>query len=209
MHIYAFGSICRGEMTADSDVDLLAIVSGHEPRLDAQKFSIYSYERIDELWCLGNAFAWHLARESKLIYASDGVDYLSNLGMPAPYTRASYDCARFRDVFLASLDAIEKGSPSLVFEMSCAFLAIRNIATCYSLRMLSAPTFGRDSALRLGQKNVPISSDMYMLLRRARVLSTRGVGPSIDNLNITELINELRHCQSWIDMLCREVANDG
>lgn len=32
MHIYAFGSICRGEVDASSDIDMLAIVNGHDAR---------------------------------------------------------------------------------------------------------------------------------------------------------------------------------
>lgn len=33
MHIYAFGSICRGEIDKNSDIDLLAIVDGFDARL--------------------------------------------------------------------------------------------------------------------------------------------------------------------------------
>ena len=50
MHIYAFGSMCRGDISIGSDIDLLALVEKHDPRLDPGKFSIYSYKRIGELW---------------------------------------------------------------------------------------------------------------------------------------------------------------
>ena len=67
MHVYAFGSICRGDVSLTSDIDLLAVVDGYDPRFDPNVFSIYSYNRIEELWAEGNPFAWHLAKESKVV----------------------------------------------------------------------------------------------------------------------------------------------
>ena len=100
MHIYAFGSICRGDISVDSDVDLLALVEGRDSRLDPEKFSIYSYARMLELWEAGNAFAWHLSLESRLIYAADGTDFLRSLGSPSRYSGAVADCLKFRDVYV-------------------------------------------------------------------------------------------------------------
>ena len=84
MHIYAFGSVCRGDVSPDSDVDLLAIVQGYDPRFSPDDYSIYSYERIRGIWAEGNPFAWHLSIESKLLYSPDGSDFLEALevGMP-------------------------------------------------------------------------------------------------------------------------------
>ena len=48
VHIYAFGSVCRGDLSIGSDVDLLALVSGLDARFDPDMFSIYSYKRIEE-----------------------------------------------------------------------------------------------------------------------------------------------------------------
>jgi len=163
MHIYAFGSICRGDISIESDIDLLALVQGHDHRLNQNKFSIYSYKRISELWEEGNAFAWHLALESKIIFSEDGNDFIRNLGMPSAYTAGPRDCARFRDVFESSLSAIESNTSSLVFELSTIFLALRNIATCYSLAKMAKPTFGRDSARTLGAKKLCVSEDVYTL----------------------------------------------
>ncbi|WET17143.1 hypothetical protein P2W49_10480 [Yersinia intermedia] len=39
---------------------MLAIVSGRDERFNPRDYSIYSYERINELWKEGNPFAWHL-----------------------------------------------------------------------------------------------------------------------------------------------------
>ncbi|WP_424545407.1 nucleotidyltransferase domain-containing protein [Serratia marcescens] len=54
MHVYAFGSLCRGEMSKYSDIDLLALVNDKDDRFDSDIYSIYSYERLDELWKEGN-----------------------------------------------------------------------------------------------------------------------------------------------------------
>jgi predicted nucleotidyltransferase len=43
LHIYVFGSICRGEVAPGSDVDLLAISSGGGNDLSRSMFSIYSH----------------------------------------------------------------------------------------------------------------------------------------------------------------------
>ena len=61
MHIYAFGSLCRGEVDFGSDVDLLSIIEGPDSRFDPDVFAKYSYDRIRSLWKEGNPFAWHLA----------------------------------------------------------------------------------------------------------------------------------------------------
>lgn len=209
MHIYAFGSICRGDISVDSDIDLLALVDGHDPRLSPDKFSIYSYERIRELWAVGNAFAWHLALESKIIYSDSREDFLQGLGMPSKYASAQVDCNRFREIFELALFAVREGTPSLVFELSTIFLAMRNIATCYSLAALPAPTFGRDSARKLGVYSIPISESTYSLLMRARVLSTRGLGEGIVDIDTSDLLEELESCQTWIRRLCSEVDRNG
>jgi predicted nucleotidyltransferase len=82
VHIYAFGSICRGEIDTKSDIDLLAIVGGNDNHFDTSTYSMYSYNRLTELWLEGNPFAWHLATESKLIYSSDEKDFIKDLGSP-------------------------------------------------------------------------------------------------------------------------------
>lgn len=71
---YSIHAISRGvdlliPISVDSDIDLLALVEveGFDQNIDPDKFSIYSYKRIQELWTAGNAFAWHLSLESKLI----------------------------------------------------------------------------------------------------------------------------------------------
>lgn len=76
-HIYAFGSLCRGELDEFSDVDLLACVESQEQvrNINPRRFSVYTHDRIRALWSEGNPFAWHLYLESKLVFASDDKDF--------------------------------------------------------------------------------------------------------------------------------------
>jgi hypothetical protein len=176
-HFYAFGSICRGETDPGSDIDLLACISTPKPELDPKKFSIYTYERIRQLWREGNPFAWHLHLESRLIFSSDGSDFLANLGAPSRYTRIAEDCVKFHKLFSESYDSLLRSSNSMVFHMSCLFLATRNFATCYSFGT-GRPIFSRKSPLLINRK-LPISDEAFDVFARARILSTRGYGLSI------------------------------
>ena len=129
--------------------------------------------------------------------------------MPSKYSGAVADSLKFRDIFESSFQSVQAGTPSLVFELSTIFLALRNIATCYSLARTESPTFGRDSAKRLGPRSLYIDGNVYSLLMQARLLSTRGVGESIGDIDLTILIPELERCRSWIDEICHEVSFNG
>jgi hypothetical protein len=209
LHIYAFGSVCRGDITPDSDIDLLAIVDGRDDRFDAEVFSIYAYKRVAELWEAGNAFAWHLHFESKLIYADDGRDNLADRGSPSAYTRARTDCARFKSVFENAYDALRAKTVSSVFELSSIFLSIRNLATCYSLGIRGEANFGRDAAIRLGRLSVPLTREAYEILRRARFLSTRGLGAYITRQETERVLREGDTLSEWVEKIAREAQQHG
>ncbi|GJL75554.1 nucleotidyltransferase domain-containing protein [Nitrosomonas sp.] len=181
-HIYAFGSVCRGEIDSASDIDLLACLSRSKPEIDPKKFSIYTYDRIRKLWQEGNPFSWHLYLESKLIYTSDGSNFLMDLGKPAKYTKVLEDCAKFNKLFLESYHSLMKSSNSIVFNLSCMFLAARNFATCHSLG-IDKPTFSRMSPLLIDQR-LPITKEAFDVFARARILSTRGHGETISEIDI-------------------------
>jgi hypothetical protein len=176
MHIYAFGSVARGDISYDSDVDMLALVDGIDTRFDPEVYSIYSYERIRELWREGNPFAWHLSLEAILIHSSDGSSFLNDLGQPAPYMNGHVDCQKFMAIFQDASVALQSGVDSQVFEFSVVFLAIRNFATCFSLATSEVPTFSRHSALEI-KYPLRIDAAAYRTLSQARTLSTRGRGP--------------------------------
>jgi hypothetical protein len=201
MHIYAFGSICRGDVTSDSDVDLLAIVSGYDARFSQDDYSIYSYDRIKEIWADGNPFAWHLSLESKLLYSSDQLDFLVSLGEPRPYGAARRDCEKFRALFREARDSFISCTGSNVFDLSVVFLAIRNFAACYSLGVLDKPDFSRHSAIRLGPYSLSLSRDAYEVLERARVLCTRAVGTCIMDEDADIAAGQFSHIEEWMNKL--------
>ncbi|MBW4559553.1 MAG: nucleotidyltransferase domain-containing protein [Mojavia pulchra JT2-VF2] len=201
MHIYAFGSICRGDISLGSDIDLLAIVESYESRIDPDKFSIYSYKRIQEIWQEGNPFAWHLSLESRLLFSSDKLDYLKVLESPEKYKNCVQDCEKFFLLFREAHASIITGSNSRVFDLSTVFLSIRNIATCFSLGVMEQPDFSRNSALCLGVNSIPIALDSYYVLERARILCTRGYGKTITDDEIVTTIRRLNEVHEWMHKL--------
>lgn len=210
MHIYAFGSICRGDISLCSDVDLLAIVEGYDYRIDPEMFSIYSYKRIQELWHEGNPFAWHLSLESRLLFSSDQLDYLRTLGSPKPYKNCVQDCEKFFALFREAYDSLIANSTSKVFDLSTVFLSIRNIATCFSLGTMDKEhsSFSRNSALCLGCNSIPIARDSYQILERSRLLCTRGYGKNITNDEINTVIPILNEVHEWMNNLVKKAKEN-
>lgn len=197
MHIYAFGSVCRGEVDKYSDIDLLAITNDKENDLTPSKYSIYSYPRIQELWEIGNAFAWHLFYESRLLFASDEVDYLKELGKPSAYTDGINDCNKFFQIFQSASKSLEYSDDSQIYDLSIIFLSIRNFSTCFALH-LGIPLFSRNSAKSLGKNSLPIDDSTYNIFERARILSTRGEGYIIDDCEINKASTSLKDIESWM-----------
>ena len=206
MHIYAFGSVCRGEISHDSDIDLLAIVDGYDSRFDPHEYSIYSYGRIRELWREGNPFAWHLSIEAKLLFASDGKNTLDSLGPPAPYSSCTRDCEKFFALFLDARKSLEASEASSVFDLSVAFLSIRNIATCFSLGVSGRPEFSRHSALRLPGCSLDIPGTAYKILERSRILCTRGYGARITSEETRIATSQFANIADWMAILVREAG---
>jgi predicted nucleotidyltransferase len=209
MHIYAFGSICRGDVSKESDIDLLAVVDGFDPRFDPILFSIYSYKRIREIWLAGNPFAWHLHLEAKPLFLSDGSDFLKTLGAPARYVEHVRDCKKFLFLFMEARRSLERNSNSSVFDLSTIFLSIRNIATCFSLGKTSVPVFSRSSALRLGDRSLAIDDETYKIFEHARILCTRAKGSALEKHAIEQAISRLDHIGEWMEYLVMEAEKDG
>ncbi|TWC27797.1 hypothetical protein FBY05_101665 [Pseudomonas sp. SJZ083] len=184
-----------------SDVDLLACVDGPAGHIDSAKYSIYKYDRLRALWAEGNPFAWHLHLESKLLFSSDGSDFLSDLGKPARYRADFDDCDKFKKLFDRSYFELTNSSNSATFHLSCIFLAIRNFATCHSLSV-GNPIFSRQSPL-LVQPRLEITSNVFSILTRARLLSTRGFGENITREEVITATEEVAIVPMWMETLRR------
>jgi hypothetical protein len=201
MHIYAFGSISRGDIQHDSDVDLLAIVDGFDSRFGSDTYSIYSYDRLRDLWQEGNPFAWHLSIESSLVFSSNNEDFLKSLGLPRQYSNCARDCHKFYSLFKEARASIEARKNSRVFDLSTVFLGIRNIATCYSLGNSDHPVFSRNSALCLGNSSLVITSEAYDILLRSRILCTRGYGANITDREFQVALSQFEKINDWMALL--------
>jgi hypothetical protein len=203
MHFYAFGSICRGEVDKSSDVDLLACITGPNSDIDTEKFSVYQHDRLRSLWAEGNPFAWHLHLESRLLFSSDGIDFIASLGAPAAYTAGAEDCEKFANLFSDSFNQLSKTRVNATFNLSCMFLGIRNFATCYSI-WRGHPVFSRRSPLLI---DAPLSVDAeaFGVLTRARVLSTRGIGLALSDEEVMLVLRVVPSIQTWIRQLLAEV----
>ncbi|WP_454665874.1 hypothetical protein [Acinetobacter calcoaceticus] len=201
-HFYAFGSICRGELDQSSDIDLLACVLTPRLDLDPEKFSIYTYDRIKTLWSEGNPFAWHLYLESKMIYSSDDSDFIKELGLPAEYQNSDTDCKKFKAIFLEASDSLKNSNNSVIFNLSCMFLAIRNFATCFSFRS-GKPIFSRKSPLLI-ENPLPISNEAYELFSRARILSTRGYGTLLSTEENLIIQTHIPIILNWMNLLIKD-----
>jgi hypothetical protein len=199
MHIYAFGSVCRGEIDRGSDVDLLACADSEDDRVDPEKFSVYTHDGIRAVWAQGNPFAWHLHLESRLVYSSDGKDFISELGEPSCYSNFEMDFEKFRELFHASSRSLSLAGNSQVFHLSCIFLAVRNIATCYSVTT-GAPVFSRYSPFRVSP-SLEIDPEVFSVLMRSRLLSTRGYGEGISKREVRLCVESLSDVSDWMDRL--------
>jgi hypothetical protein len=190
-----------------SDIDLLAVVQGHDPRFSPDDYSIYSYERIREIWEEGNPFAWHLAIESKLLYSSDESDFLKSLGKPTAYRNCLQDCEKFFALFREARISFESQAETKVFDLSMVFLAIRNFATCFSLGTLDKPDFSRSSALRLGEHSLSIPRDAYKILERSRILCTRAIGETITDQETHIAFSQFSRIEEWMKGLLTQAEN--
>ena len=204
-HIYAFGSVCRGEIDMGSDIDLLAIVDEVDSRFNPSDYSIYSHLRIEELWKQGNPFAWHLSLEAKLIFSSDKKDFMSELGLPSPYINGLNDCDKFYKIFLDACNSLKESNLCETFDLSSIFLSIRNFATCYSLEFCNQPNFSRHSSQRLNQDNLSISDAEYRVFERARILCTRGIGEELTSDELSLAKKSINKIHTWMLKLTEKI----
>lgn len=201
-HFYAFGSICRGEIGIGSDVDLLACISEDDPNLSKEKFSIYKHSRLKELWKEGNPFAWHLYLESKILYASDNRDFLKDLGSPEKYSNWQKDSEKFKNLYTQAYKSLVHSKNSITFNIACLFLSARNFASCYSL-LNGSPIFSRNSPLLIKDR-LDIDDEIFELFSRARLLSTRGYGTNLTELEIRNVIDAAPNIIKWMDLLTKD-----
>jgi len=177
MWIYVFGSLARGEIDIDSDVDTLCIYNNHEKSLVPKKMQCYSKAHLKEIFDHGELFAHHLYLESKLIHSSDGVDIIRKTGKPAPYKNWEDDFKAFIEVAIFSINEIlTKGQT--VFRKGLLYMSLRDIAMIYSQIKMNTPNFSKYSPYQT-DISLDVDTDYYEALRMCRISSTRGISDEI------------------------------
>lgn len=199
MWIYVFGSICRGEIDINSDVDTLCICAPNEISLAPNQMQSYSIAFLEEIFKNGDLFAHHLYHESKLIYSSDGDDVIRNIGKPAPYGQWEEDFQSFIDVANFAINEIlTKGQT--VFRKGILYMSLRDIAMIYSNIKMKISNFSKYSPYQI---DIPldVETDEYEALRLCRISSTRGIRNEIIHKELSESC--FIHSRNWVNKVYR------
>lgn len=198
-HIYIFGSVIRGEIDQYSDIDLLLITDESISNIDTNKYSVYTPNRIKELYIEGNPFAWHLYYESKLVFSLEGEDFLKQLGKPCKYSNCKTDLIKFKTLFDDSKASIKENDFAIVFDFAMMFLALRNFATCYTLDNYERPIFSRLTFEKLNDFPLKLDDEIKEILMMSRISSTRGIEYTIEDKSLTLLESNFDKIENWFN----------
>ncbi|SEM37763.1 nucleotidyltransferase domain-containing protein [Halomonas caseinilytica] len=174
MWLYIFGSVVRGELDRQSDVDMLAVLEDKSAQGSLPNtFLVYSKMELTECFERGDLFSHHLAAESRLVYSFDGSDVIRELGMPAPYQTSADDFECFCDILEEALRQLRSGSNCSVFEHGLLYMALRDVAMILSYRERERPIFSKYAPYRVDPK-LKLDLAKYESIKSCRAASTRG-----------------------------------
>ena len=142
------------------------------------------------------------------MFSDDQSDFVRELGRPQLYRAAVSDCEKFSILFASARESLLAETNSPTFELSTIFLAVRNFATCFSLGVTMKPDFSRRSALHLGPHSLRIGANEFSILEKARIMSTRGIGVSVDRNELAVVGKSLDTIEQWMSELSVVVRND-
>ncbi|MCA4698436.1 nucleotidyltransferase domain-containing protein [Aeromonas hydrophila] len=197
--IYLFGSICRGESTPTSDVDVLVVPFEVDSSRFPQSWSVYSPELLAEYFKAGRLFAWHLHLEAKCVYSSRSESFLATLGPPAPYSTIVDDIDDLDALLNEALTELASGTENVIYELGIVYTAIRDLAMSVSWSLLGSPCFSADAPYRLPLAQ-PLPRDVYHQTMVARHASTRGSQVNFDP-SITAKIVTNASLENWVASL--------
>lgn len=185
--IYVFGSLCRGDSTRTSDVDVLAVPFEVDASRFPRDWSVYSPELLTEYFKNGRLFAWHLHLEAKCLFSPRAVPFLTNLGPPARYSTIVNDIDDLEELLKEALNELAAGTNNVIYELGIAYTAIRDLAMSASWSLLDSPCFAADAPFRLPIAP-PLPRAAYHQAMLARHASTRGAELSFDPTNTASAI---------------------
>jgi hypothetical protein len=218
--MYLYGSTSRAEAAADSDVDILVVCGPQKPADEVVRsrvddlglgselvdVSFYGRERLAEMFTSGHLFAWHLFREAKFLGL--GPDVLPALGRPAAYSGLLSDAQPLIDLLESIAGHIERCPQNVAYEAGIAFVCARNVAMSASYFSPTGPTFSPFAPYRVdrGCSAFPMSRDLYVRCRQARLATTRGTrAPSIAP---SEVVSALGGVVEWARAVVASAAGD-
>ena len=94
------------------------------------------------------------------------------------------------EIFRQALNSLRTDNSSVVFDLSAAFLGLRNFSTCFLLG-IGRYDFSRGVALNLMSSLSASDLTAYRIMERARLLCTRGYGDSLTALEEKRTISAL------------------
>lgn len=195
--IYLFGSLTRGEVSSDSDIDILVVPDpNHEPYQYPGDWSVYSRSTIASYYAEGRLFAWHLYLEAKCVHSASNIPWLASLGQPTAYRTAASDIDSLATLLQYSIREIRNGTASLVFELGLVYTAVRDIAMCASWSQLNRPCFSRRAPYLLPVR-CPLEENVYNVAMTARHCSTRGGRVPQDCAQAAEIIKGTQ-LDAWV-----------
>lgn len=197
--IYVFGSICRGESTPTSDVDVLVVPFEVDSAQFPQNWSIYSPELLSEYFKAGRLFAWHLHLEAKCVFSLRGEPFLASLGPPAPYSTIVEDIDDLEVLLNEALNELTAGTQNVIYELGIAYTAIRDLAMSASWSLLASPCFSADAPYRL-PVDPPLPRDIYHQAMVARHASTRGCQLTFDPTSTAQIVTKAP-LENWVATL--------
>ena len=197
--IYVFGSICRGESTPTSDVDVLVVPFEADGSQFPQSWSVYSPELLTEYFKAGRLFAWHLHLEAKCVYSPRSESFLANLGAPAPYSTIVDDIDDLDALLNEALAELASGTENVIYELGIVYTAIRDLAMSASWSLLGSPCFSADVPYRL-PLDPPLPRDVYDQTMVARHASTRGSQLNFDPTSPAKFITNTP-LENWVASL--------
>ncbi len=214
--VYIFGSVGRRQQDDLSDLDILAVVrngAGKVPdariahfipaNLQTLKLSIswYGATRLQEMFCNGELFAWHLHRETLPLY--DPIKFLHELGKPESYRDAIADSRSFQKVLEGIPSQVQANANNAIYEAGLVYVCLRNAAMAASWSLCKSPDFTRYSPFRLeGIRPCPISRDEFDVTMACRMAGQRGKVPP-SSVDAAFVLDVYRRLEPWIEELCR------
>jgi hypothetical protein len=195
---YAFGSLCRGEPDAGSDLDILVITDqANATKEIPQGWSKYSPMRVRELFARGTLFAWHLYLEAVPLWPRNGQGFVLRVGPPSHYKSARREIRDLRRILIGALAELSRGTPSEVYEFGLVALACRDIAMAASLTINGSFNFSRHAPLRLKQTPFPLTKAKWDYLLACRRATTRGGSFLRNRRTERHIVAEAENLLNW------------